>query len=121
MISTFVKSFPVGLGRAGMETPTGLWIAKPNGKLISPTWTDPDTGKTYMAQDSDYPLGTRWIALQGLEGDAEGRDGFAIHGTKDPDQLGTASSRGCIRMDNNDVELIYDLLRQGKSMITITE
>jgi LysM repeat protein len=116
---TFVRSFTVGLGKPGRETPTGRWMVK--GKLLSPTWTDPDTGKTYEAQDPDYPLGARWIALEGLDGDAKGRTGFAIHGTKYPEQLGVAGSRGCIRLYNEDVKLIYDLLRPGVSQAVVVE
>jgi len=116
---TFVRSFVVGLGKPGRETPTGLWRVK--GKLLSPTWTDPDTGKTYESGDPDYPLGARWIALEGLDGDAKGRTGFAIHGTKNPEQLGTAGSRGCIRLYNEDVKLVYDLLRAGVSEVVVVE
>lgn len=117
----FVRSFTIGLGKPGMETPTGRWIVKPTGKLISPTWTDSDTGKTYEAQDHGYPLGIRWIGLEGVDGDAKGRTGFAIHGTKDPQQLGMAESRGCIRLYNSDVELVYDLLRAGVSQVIIVD
>ena len=118
---TFVRSFTIGLGKPGMETPTGRWVVEPTGKLLSPTWTDPDTGKTYLAEDPAYPLGTRWIGLDGLDGNAKGRTGFAIHGTKDPQQLGTAGSRGCVRLHNDDVELVYDLLRAGVSQVIIVE
>jgi hypothetical protein len=119
--NTFVRSFPVGLGRPGMDTPTGLWLVKPGGKLIKPTWTDPDTGKTYQAEDPDYPLGSRWIGLEGIEGGAEGRTGFAIHGTKDPSQIGTAGSRGCIRLHNGDAILVYNLLMPGYSRVQVVD
>jgi LysM repeat protein len=106
---TYVRSFPVGLGKPGMETPTGLWAVKSGGKLIAPTWVDPVSGKKYEPVDPDYPLGSRWIGLEGLKGNAVGRTGFAIHGTKEPDQIGTAGSRGCIRMRNEDAVLLYSL------------
>lgn len=118
---TLVRSFMVGLGKPETQTPTGLWIVKTGGKLISPTWTDPDTGKTYDAQDPDYPLGARWIGLEGIEGNAKGRTGFAIHGTNNPQQLGMAGSRGCIRLYDDDVKLVYDLLTSGVSQVTIVE
>jgi len=118
---TFVKSFPVGLGREGMETPKGLWRVKIDGKLKSPTWTDPVTGKTYKAGDPDYPLGSRWIGLEGISGEALGRSGFAIHGTKDPNQIGTASSQGCIRLHNGDAILFYDILMPGVSKIEVVD
>lgn len=119
--NTFVRSFQVGLGRQEHETPTGRWIVEPGGKLIKPTWTDPDTGKTYRADDSDYPLGSRWIGLKGLQGDAKGRQGFAIHGTKQPEQIGAAGSRGCIRLHNGDAILIYNLLMPGYSNVDVLE
>ena len=118
---TFVKTFPIGLGMPDMETPTGNWVVKPGGKMISPTWTDPDSGRTYSPDDSDYPLGTRWIGIDGVSGQAKGRTGFAIHGSNNPKEIGSAVSRGCIRMHNSDVELIYDLLKPGKSKIMITD
>lgn len=119
--NTFVRSFPVGLGKPGMETPTGLWRVKLDGKLIAPTWTDPITGKTYQASDPDYPLGSRWIGLEGLDGAARGRTGFAIHGTKDPNQIGTASSQGCIRLHNGNAILVYSLLAPGLSLVEVVD
>jgi len=115
----FIKSFRVGLGKPGMETPTGLWRAAIGGKLIKPAWTDPVSGKTHRPEDPDYPLGSRWIGLEGLEGAAVGRTGFAIHGTKDPEQIGTARSQGCIRMYNGEVRLIYNLLMPGSSLVKV--
>jgi LysM repeat protein len=108
---TYVRSFKVGLGKPGYETPTGLWRVQDGGKLIAPDWTDPDNpGRVYKATDPDYPLGSRWIALDGIEGAAKGRTGFAIHGTKEPEQIGSAGSRGCIRMYNGEAVLMYNLL-----------
>lgn len=119
--NTFVKSFPVGLGKPGFETPTGMWVAKPSGKLISPTWTDPDTGRVYEAEDPDYPLGSRWVSLEGVSGDALGRIGFAIHGTKAPDEIGQATSRGCIRLHNGDVILVYNMMEPGLSQVEVIQ
>ena len=119
--NTFVRSFPVGLGKPGRETPTGLWVVEPGGKLIRPTWTDPDTGRTYEADDPDYPLGSRWIRLKGLKGDAVGRTGIAFHGTKDPNLIGSVGSRGCIRLHNGDVILVYNLLMPGLSRVEVVE
>jgi len=118
---TFVKSYKVGLGLPDRQTPTGLWRVKPADKLIKPTWTDPDTGRTYIADDPDYPLGSRWIGLEGLEGDAKGRTGFAIHGTKDPETIGTQSSKGCIRLYNGDVIELYNLLFAGYSQVRVAD
>lgn len=117
----YIKSYKVGLGLPDRQTPTGLWRVKPGDKLIKPTWTDPDTGRTYIADDPDYPLGSRWIGLEGLEGEAKGRTGFAIHGTKDPETIGTQSSKGCIRLFNGDVIELYNLLYAGHSLVRVVD
>jgi hypothetical protein len=118
---TYVRSFKVGLGRAGYETPTGVWRVQEGGKLIAPTWTDPDSGRVYKASDPDYPLGSRWIALDGIKGEALGRTGFAIHGTKEPEQIGAAGSRGCIRMYNGEAILVYNMLFPLYSKVEVFE
>jgi LysM repeat protein len=117
--NTFVRSFPVGIGKPGMETPTGVWVVKKDGKMIAPTWTDPVSGKTYESEAPDYPLGSRWIGLEGIEGEAVGRTGFAIHGTKDPNGIGVAESQGCIRLHNGDAILVYNLLEPGESRVEV--
>ena len=119
--NTYVRSFSVGLGKQGMETPTGRWRVKEGGKLIKPIWTDPVTGKTYHPEDPDYPLGTRWIALEGIEGNSIGKKGFAIHGTNNPGQIGMQGSQGCIRLHNEDAELVYKLLAQGQSLVDVAD
>ncbi len=119
--NTYVKSFSVGLGKTGMETPTGTWRVKSDGKLIKPAWTNPQTGRKYEPEDADYPLGSRWIALEGIDGAAVGRTGFAIHGTKSPEEIGAAESQGCIRLHNGDAILVYNLLMPGQSLVKVVD
>ena len=38
---------------------------------------------------------------------------YGIHGTNNPDSIGTAASSGCIRMRNSDVEELYSLVQVG--------
>lgn len=118
---TFVRSFKVALGAPGNETPTGLWRVQERGKLVQPPWYDKKANRNYKPTDPDYPLGPRWIGLDGLDGAAKGRTGFAIHGTKDPDLIGTAVSQGCIRMYNKDVTLLYDLMYPLASRVEISD
>ena len=119
--NVYVKTYRVGLGKPEYETPAGRWRVEKGGKQSSPPWTDPDTGKVYVSSAPDYPLGSRWIALEGLDGDAKGRTGFAIHGTKDPQSIGTRSSRGCIRLYNGDVIEVYNLVREGLSEVLVVD
>lgn len=119
--NTFVKTYPVGLGKPGFETPTGEWRVRPGDKHIKPPWTDPDTGRVYRGDDPDYPLGSRWIGLEGLSGNALGRTGFALHGTNDPNQIGRPGSRGCIRLHNGDAVAVYNMLIPGLSRVRIED
>ena len=118
--NTYVKTYRVGLGELGKETPTGLWSVKTNGKLIRPPWPNPAGGIVYP-DDSEYPLGSRWIGLKGIEGQAKGRTGFGIHGTKDPDTIGTRSSQGCIRLYNGQVIELFNLMTPGQSKIRVMD
>lgn len=118
---TFVRSFPVGLGMPGRQTPTGLWVVKPGDKWEKPVWTEPGTRKVYHPEDPDYPLGSVWIGLEGIEREAKDQLGFGIHGTKEPESIGTASSRGCIRLNNGDAILVYNLLAPGHSKVSVVE
>jgi len=119
--NTYVCSFPVGLGKPGRETPTGLWRVKKGGKMEKPTWRDPDTNRIYQPNDPDYPLGSRWIELQGMEGNAKDQTGFGIHGTKEPETIGVAESRGCIRLHNGHAILLYNLLVPIHSHVRVEE
>lgn len=120
--NTYVCSFPVGLGQDGKETPTGIWSVKQGGKMIKPPWSDPETGgKLLNYGDPGYALGSRWIALDGLRGEAKDRTGFGIHGTIEPETIGTKSSKGCIRLHNGDVIKVYNLLTEVHSLVKVVD
>lgn len=120
---TYVKSYAVGLGLSERATPTGLWIVRDDdkGKMERPEWTDPDTQRRYLPSDPDYPLGPRWIGLKGIEGEAIGRTGFAIHGTNEPETIGANASRGCIRLLNDHVIEVYNMMYPGFSKVTVED
>lgn len=117
---TYVKTYRIGLGAVGKETPTGRWRVKNDGKLVSPPWPNPEGGIVEPG-DPGYPLGSRWIGLEGLEGNAKGRTGFALHGTKDPETIGVRSSRGCIRLYNGEVIEVYNLFMAGLSEVLVVD
>jgi len=112
-----VRTYRVGLGKPGRDTPTGEWLVEL--KQPNPAWTDPDTQKRYEPDDPENPLGERWIRLKGVKGPAEGRKGFGIHGTIKPEEIGKAASRGCIRLYNGDVRELYDMLTPGQSRVFV--
>jgi lipoprotein-anchoring transpeptidase ErfK/SrfK len=114
---SYIKTYVVGLGRPGKETPTGSWLV--GERLVRPPYTDPDTGDVIMPNDPEYPIGPYFIKLKGLSGEAVGRTGFAIHGTNKALEIGMNTSSGCVRLRNQDVEEVYTLLAEGKSEVRI--
>lgn len=115
---TYVRSYRVGLG-ADRGTPLGKWKVKE--RLPNPTYYPPESAtdkRIIPADDPANPLGTHWIGLQGIDGQAEGRKGYGIHGTIEPESIGKAVSMGCVRMHNEDVAFVYDCLAPGHSTVT---
>ncbi len=115
---TFIDYFNVGLG-AEDATPSGKWIVK--NKLKNPTYYPPRGGDIVGADDPKNPLGERWMGLDGVEGNATGQMRYGIHGTIEPDSIGKNASMGCIRLHNEDVNTLFDLLITKKSTVTIVE
>jgi lipoprotein-anchoring transpeptidase ErfK/SrfK len=64
--------------------------------------------------DPQNPLGSRWIGF-----DAENTDGrtFGIHGTNDPASIGKKISQGCVRLQNEAVESLYDYIPLGTKIL----
>ena len=102
----YVCKFNVGTGKNG-ASPIGTFKVK--NKEVNPVYYGSD--KVIDRDDPQNPLGERWLDIG---------NSFGIHGTNEPDSIGKAESKGCIRMKNTDVELVYDLLIIG-SEVTIRE
>lgn len=83
------KTYPVAVGRWPSLTPVGEW------RIIA---------KGY---ERGGAFGTRWMALNVPWG------GYGIHGTNRPWSIGTYSSLGCVRMFNEDVEELFDIVSIG--------
>jgi lipoprotein-anchoring transpeptidase ErfK/SrfK len=118
--STFVTTFGVGLGKDD-STPTGTWEVKPQSKLRNPTYysTREDGPRIIAADDPKNPLGEYWLGLTGVDGHAVGKESYGIHGTIEPDSIGKMSSLGCIRMLNENVAQVFDMLVETKSHVVV--
>jgi lipoprotein-anchoring transpeptidase ErfK/SrfK len=95
-----VRVFPVAVGAPHTPTPIGTFTIK--NRIPNPAYYRP--GKVIGPGPSN-PLGTRWMGLD--------LKGYGIHGTDEPDSIGYARSHGCIRLRNDDVEELFELLRAG--------
>jgi lipoprotein-anchoring transpeptidase ErfK/SrfK len=108
-----IREYPVATGRDPAQTPEGSFSVV--FKTHNPSWTNPATGETVPGGVPENPLGARWIGL-GV-GDTAGRV-YGIHGTNRPESIGHHVSLGCVRMHNEDVQELYELVPLG-SIVTI--
>jgi L,D-transpeptidase ErfK/SrfK len=102
-----IKIYPVAIGSQATPTPQGNF--KIFDREVNPTWYPP--GKNYsVASGPGNPLGYRWL---------EFAVSYGIHGTNHPGSIGSAVSNGCIRMNENDVEELFEQVPLGTS-VTVT-
>jgi lipoprotein-anchoring transpeptidase ErfK/SrfK len=95
-----VRVFPVAVGAPHTPTPVGTFTIA--NRIPNPTYYRP--GKV-IAPGPANPLGTRWMGLD--------LKGYGIHGTDEPQSIGHARSHGCIRLRNDDVEQLFELVQAG--------
>lgn len=112
----YVRSYRVGLGMDN-GTPIGEWEVTT--KQVNPAWTDPRDGQHYRPDDPTNPIGENWIGLDCVSGECIGRSGFGIHGTVEPESIGSDQSMGCVRLLPDDVAEVYDLLVSRHSIVKI--
>ena len=105
----YFKSYPVGLGKDG-ATPVGKFVI--NIKTKKPTWY-PGDGRVVPFGSAENPLGTRWLGFE----KKPGASGYGIHGTSNAASIGKESSNGCVRMHNQDVEELFDMLPRGTEVV----
>jgi lipoprotein-anchoring transpeptidase ErfK/SrfK len=87
---------PVGVGRTDRPTPGGVYYLK---ELLQPP-------------DPNGPYGTYAYGLSGFSNVLQSFNGGAgvigIHGTNEPDKVGTDVSSGCIRLNNEAIERMVE-------------
>lgn len=81
--------YHVAVGKPNTPTPIGNW------KIIE------------KQMNPGGPFGARWMRLSVPWG------GYGIHGTDNPASIGTAASHGCVRLRNEDVIKLYDIVPIG--------
>jgi lipoprotein-anchoring transpeptidase ErfK/SrfK len=102
------ESFPIAVGREGLETPVGEFQVEE--MVQNPDFEKVASGVVVdrIPPGASNPLGVRWIGFAHGPGWAIG-----IHGTPTPDLLGRAVSSGCVRMRNADVIRVYERVQLG--------
>jgi L,D-transpeptidase ErfK/SrfK len=110
-------SFPLGIGRAGWQTPVGRTeIIR---KRFKPSWTPPESIRAESPQlpavvppGPGNPLGDHALDL--------GWRNFVIHGTNKPLGIGRRVSHGCIRLYPEDIAWLFARVALG-TKVTIVD
>ncbi len=119
-----VHVFPVGIGRIGRDTP--VMTTNVSQKLPNPDWTPTASIRAdYRAKGIDLPavvpagpdnpLGLFALRL------AYGRGEYLIHGTNKDFGIGMRVSAGCIRMEPNDIEWLFNNVQHGEKVRVINQ
>ncbi len=111
-------TFPIGIGREGLLTPSGTTaiMRKKEGPAWRPT---PRMRKEHpelpieVGPGPDNPMGTHAMYLGWPE--------YAIHGTDKPFSIGRRVSSGCIRMYPEDIVNAYQLFPVGTSVTVVDQ
>ena len=117
-----VKTYPIGIGRVGWETPLGMTTVV--AKARDPHWYVPASVRREHAEMGDplpsvvppgpeNPLGHRVLKLE--------MPGYLIHGTNQPYGVGMRVSHGCVRLYPENIELLYELVDIGETVTIINE
>jgi L,D-transpeptidase ErfK/SrfK len=113
-----VRSYPIGIGGEGAETPLGQTIIA--GKRPNPTWyptksereEDPDLPEV-VRPGPDNPMGDFALYL--------GWSGYAMHGTNKPFSIGRRDSHGCIRLYPEDIAVLYQETAVGTPVTVVDQ
>lgn len=97
----FFKRYAVGTGTHS-STPEGDYVITM--RLKHPVWYRPD-GREFPYGHPENLLGTHYLKLN--------TPGIGLHGTWEPDTVGSQSSAGCVRLRNEMIEELYNLLPEG--------
>ena len=102
-----IKTYIVSTGKEN-STPTGSFKITED-RIKNPTWFK--TGAIIPPDSEENILGSRWLGLD--------IKGYGIHGTREPDSLGEQVTLGCIRMSNEDVEELFDIVPVGTEVVIV--
>jgi L,D-transpeptidase ErfK/SrfK len=109
----YISTYPIGIGREGFNTPTGLF--RITAIIKEPVWKIPeDIRQEYpdlpalVPPGPANPLGKYWFQLS--------IKGYGIHGTNKPYGIGRRVSHGCIRLYPEDIEVLSRFVKPGTTV-----
>jgi L,D-transpeptidase ErfK/SrfK len=112
------QTFPIGIGREGLLTPSGSTtiVRKKEGPIWRPTARmrkeHPEL-PVEVLPGPDNPMGTHALYLGWPE--------YAIHGTDKPFSIGRRVSSGCIRMYPEDISKAFSMFPVGTKVTVVDQ
>jgi hypothetical protein len=107
--------YPVAVGSGGYPTPTGQYEVTE--LRYMPTWVNPDPEGWGASMPDMIPPGpSNPLGLRAINWSASG---IRFHGTSDIGSIGTPASHGCVRMYNEDVIELYDMVEVGTPIVSM--
>lgn len=103
---TLFKTYTVSTGKNNC-TPVGRF--KIINKLYNPTWFK--AGAVVPSGSPENILGPRWMGFD--------KAGYGIHGTTEPQTIGQQATAGCIRMRNEEVVELFDIIPVGTEVTVL--
>ena len=114
----YITSFPVGLGEFGL-TPEGSFVVRGGSKLVNPAWVNPRTGERFAPDDPKNPIGEHWLGIRGVDDATIAVSGYGLHGTIEPESIGRDMSMGCVRMHDEAIATVWEMLVDEISTVRI--
>lgn len=108
------KVYSVGIGRQG-RTPAGQFVIR--NKIKEPDWDSPRGNIPYGAPG--HELGSRWLGISPVGETPRSLIGYGLHGTWAPETIGKASSNGCVRMSNDEVNELFDIVPYNTPVVIV--
>lgn len=98
-----INKYPIASGKTPSHTPEGKFSIIV--KFVNPYWGGAGRYTPIKGGAPNNPLGKRWLGLN-----IKGGGTYGIHGNADVYSIGKHVSLGCIRMFNEDVEFLFDII-----------
>lgn len=113
-----VKTFPIGIGDEGFDTPVGTF--KVIQKIVNPVWHVPASIRKERPElpravppGPNNPLGSHALRLS--LGDV------LIHGTNRPFAVGRRVTHGCIRLYPEDIPKLFHMVPNGMKVVIVRQ
>ena len=116
--SQTVTTFPIGIGDQGKETPVGTFTVIE--KIRDPAWYVPESIRieqpdlpAVVPPGPENPMGSHALRLSNRT--------VLIHGTNRPWGIGSRVSHGCIRLHQEDIALLFEMIPRGTRVSIVNQ